>query len=156
MQSMAKEVWYFTQVSGTEKGGRFKNADLARVRILITFPTCHPQWSSEPQAHHKQVTLQKWRPGTPGKTRPITWRNTSTISIQTGETKINTARKGSRESGSKKCKKQENSAQFLKNKHARAAKKAQKSKEVQKSNAPNVRKASKSNLLPGFAELLCS
>lgn len=93
MQSMAKEVWYFTQVSGTDKGGRFKNADLARARILVTFPTCHPQWSSEPQAHHKQVTLQKWRPGTPGRTRPITWRNTTKISIQTGETKINTARK---------------------------------------------------------------
>lgn len=93
MQSMAKEVWYFTQVSGTDKGGRFKNVDLARIRILVIFPTCHPQWSSEPQAHHKQVTLQKWRPGTPGRTRPITWRNTTKIYIQMGETKINTAKK---------------------------------------------------------------
>lgn len=64
---MAREVWYITQDSGNNKGGRFKNADLAHARILVTFPTCHPQWSSEPQAHHKQVTLQKWRPGTPGR-----------------------------------------------------------------------------------------
>lgn len=155
MQSMAKEVWYFTQVSGTDKGGYFKNADLARARIMVTFPTCHPQWSSEPQAHHKQVTLQKWRPGTPGRTRPITWRNTTKISIQTGKTKINTARK-SRVGIKKKCRKGENSVQFLKNKRVSVAKKAQKSQEVQKPNAPNVRKASKSNLLPGFAELLCS
>lgn len=92
-KKMEKEVWYFTQVSGTDKGGRFKNANLAHARILVTFPTCHPQWSSEPQAHHKQVTLQKWRPSTPDRTRPITWRNTTKISIQTEQTKINTARK---------------------------------------------------------------
>lgn len=94
MQSMAKEVWYFTQVSGTDEGRRFKSRDLDRAGILVTFPAGHPQWSSEPQAHHKQVTLQKWRPGTPGRTRPITWRNTNTkISIQKGETNIKTARK---------------------------------------------------------------
>lgn len=94
MQSMAKEVWYFTQVSGTDEGRRFKSRDLDHAGILVTFPAGHPQWSSEPQAHHKQVTLQKWRPGTPGRTRPITWRNTNTkISIQKGETNIKTARR---------------------------------------------------------------
>ena len=152
---MAKEVWYFTQVSGTDKEGHFKNADLARARILVTFPTCHPQWSSEPQAHHKQVTLQKWRPGTPGRTRPITWRNTMKISIQTGETTRNAARK-SRLGLKKYAENRKNLYNFYQTNTRLRRKKEQKSKEVQKSNAPNVRKASKSNLLPGFAELQCS
>ncbi|TWW75813.1 hypothetical protein D4764_13G0004750 [Takifugu flavidus] len=74
MQSMAKEVWYFTQVSGTDEGRRFKSRDLDRAGILVTFPAGHPQWSSEPQAHHKRVTLQKWRPGTPEpKSPPCVW-----------------------------------------------------------------------------------
>lgn len=28
-----------------------------------------------PRVHYEQVTHQKWRPGTPGRTRPILWRN---------------------------------------------------------------------------------